>query len=259
MTTGYRIEYKENKRSKGQYVCADLKNVNETGYTWIHQESAREAKGIVARNMRVPIGRLKIRNVEMEEENNVKYIDPKSITFSLTKKNAVTSKVAAPKVSIPKVVALKTDKSASSKPQAKKEEKKKEIKKPAEEKKNDEDSWLDDKYNKVLESVIELGSAIAGLDTMIDKCNQIIQIEDLREQDFMHYIECRNLSASESSHLFKVFKESRIRRRNAKDLKSTLMAIRNCQTQINDAATTALMAKNNKNEYHPRVEKEIFK
>lgn len=254
MTTGYRIEYKENKRSKGKYVCADLKNVNEIGYTWIHQESAREAKSIVARNMQVPIGRLKIRNIEMEEENNVKYVDPKSITFSLTKNDAATSEVVTPKA-----VTLKPTKSALSETQAKKEERKKEIKKPAEEKKNDEDSWLDDKYNKVLESVIELGTAITGLDTMIDKCNQIIQIEDLREQDFMHYIECRNLSASGSSHLFKVFKESRIKRRNAKDLKSTLMAIRNCQLQIKDAATTASMAKNSKNEYHPRVEKEIFK
>lgn len=252
---GYRIEYKENKRSKGKYVCADLKTANDTGYTWIHQDSAIEAKSIVARNMQVPIGRLKIRNIEMEEEVNVKHVDPKSITFSLVNKDAATAKVAAPKTAI-----LKTNKPASSKEETKKEVKKKEIKKPEEEeKKNDEDSWLDDKYNKVLESVIELGSAITGLDTMIDKCNQIIQIEDLREQDFMHYIECRNLSASGSSHLFKVFKESRIKRRNAKDLKSTLMAIRNCQTQIKDAATTALMAKNSQNEYHPRVEKEMFK
>lgn len=118
-----------------------------------------------------------------------------------------------------------------------------------------------DSVNDLRNVLADLDEYICNIDERIKECNAIISVEDARELDYMHYIEFNNLNAPKAAHLFKEFKESRLRRRAAKDMLSILTDLQPLAASgsaFDLAAKSANRCLPDARHYAPRVEAELF-
>lgn len=97
-------------------------------------------------------------------------------------------------------------------------------------------------------------SALSDIMKRREECEAEVQKEQAALQDILHYIELNNFSASDGYKFAKMIKESRIRRRKAKD---DIVYIDALLEKINVNELNKIKEMHDR-EYRPRVLKEMF-
>ena len=236
-TLGFCVEYKAGKTSRAQYLTSDQKTVSPTGFVWSSEQAAKNAMGsfqAFVNRRHQPCASLKIVSPKVMQANAKKLV-----ADAVKKAGEVES-------------ATKTENKGPTFPQTD------DAKVSAEE--HVEDAKPAEGPAQPIAISAENSSAVfhrlvdgtrAWSDMMAMFARQMAD-EDLRMQDMLHLVELSDLTDAESVALVKQMKESRIRRREAKDAIAILDALSSATFQ---AQAVHLVIQNfDTRHYAPRID-----
>ena len=238
----YRIAKTVN--GKTMYLEKDLKSFSETGgYVWVQEKKALN----VFRN-------LPDKDVKIVQYDPKAKPTPEPSASEPPKSEPETPKIKNSPLDEFEIKGPKIIKKAKQvlKEEKEREEKQEEQRRLLQKKKQDAVSTSDISVEKIKDISIFL----SNVNAYVEKLRKEIQHEDLIEQDLMHAMEVDSFSASGGYKYSKLMKESRIRRREAKNMLTALQRL-TCDG-INPQSAIDYINSIDKRKYSPRVLKGLF-
>lgn len=243
-TLGFCVEYKAGKTSRAQYLTSDQKTVSPTGFVWSSEQAAKNAMGsfqAFVNRRHQPCASLKIVSPKVMQANAKKLVadavkkagevesatkkENKGPTFPQTDDAKVSAEEhvedAKPAEGPAQPIAISAENSSAV-------------------------------FHRLVDVTRAWSDMMAHADDDRALFARQMADEDLRMQDMLHLVELSDLTDAESVALVKQMKESRIRRREAKDAIAILDALSSATFQ---AQAVHLVIQNfDTRHYAPRID-----
>ena len=243
-TLGFCVEYKAGKTSRAQYLTSDQKTVSPTGFVWSSEQAAKNAMGsfqAFVNRRHQPCASLKIVSPKVMQANAKKWV-----ADAVKKAGEVES--ATKKENKGPTFPQTDDAKVSAEEHV-------EDAKPAEGSAQPIAIFAENSstvFHRLVDVTRAWSDMMAHADDERAMFARQMADEDLRMQDMLHLVELSDLTDAESVALVKQMKESRIRRREAKDAIAILDALSSATFQ---AQAVHLVIQNfDTRHYAPRID-----
>ena len=116
----------------------------------------------------------------------------------------------------------------------------------------DREGWNDFTVSSLKNDINQIAATIRTLTALETKYSNIVAAEDKTAVDILHYLELAKLSASDTAKLSKALKDSRIRRRKAKDMLTVIREVNSVGFVEDLAKIEATLDSLSNRDYTPR-------